>query len=83
MDPDKYVSGAHASLTLEDKAKFTVEILFAFNAYKTPEERNIYRAIYSDWNPQGYDFRICNVSTEPIRYFNIEGKLRCRNANRQ
>ena len=76
VDSDKYESGAFANLTLKVKAKLTVEILFTFNAAKSPKERNIYRAIYSDWHPQGYDFRLCNAaneSTEPTLYFNIDG----------
>ena len=57
VNPENYHENGHDTLDLDTRAKLEVELYYAHREAKTPEERNEYRRIYTQWHPQSYQFR--------------------------
>ena len=64
VNPENYHENGHDTLEFETKARLEVELYYAFRDTKTPEERNEYRRIYTQWHPQSYQFRNLRIMIE-------------------
>ena len=70
VNPENYHENGHDTLDLETRARLEVELYYAHREAKTPEERNEYRRIYTQWHPQSYQFRNLRMMMEDDDYDN-------------
>ena len=70
VDPENYHENGHDTLDLDTRARLEVELYYAHREARTPEERNVYRRIYTQLHPRSYQFRNLRMMMEDDDYDN-------------